>query len=79
MCMAGGNTWLFFFKEPCTTPSHTHKRACYFGCLKGVSKSVQVLLNGKGSSYGTDFNNSEIASPVLPPTIHIHKHQHLCT
>ena len=42
-------------------------RACYFGCLKEVSKSVQVLLNGIEdwiSSYGIDFDSSEIASPV---------------
>ena len=26
--------------------SITHNRVCYFGCLKGVSKSVQVLFNG---------------------------------
>ena len=40
-------------------------RACCFGCLKEVSKSVQVLLNGmEAVSSGTEFNNSEIASPV---------------
>ena len=39
------------------TPKYVKHRAGYFGCLKGVSKSVQVLLNG------TDFDNSETASP----------------
>ena len=41
-------------------------RVRYFGCLKGGSKSVQVLLNGVEcrSSHGTDFDISEIPSPV---------------
>ena len=28
-------------------------RACYFGCLKGVSKSVQALCNGTEAVFGT--------------------------
>ena len=36
-----------------------------FGCLKGVSKSVQVLFKLYISSCGTDFDNSELASLVL--------------
>ena len=39
-------------------------RVCYFGRLKGVSKSVQVLFNGIEAIYGTDIENSEIASRV---------------
>ena len=40
----------------------------YLSCLNGVSKSVQVLLNGNyRSSHGTDCNNSQIASPVPGP------------
>ena len=35
----------------------------YFGLLQEASKSVQVLLTGI-ESVGTDFVNSEIASPV---------------
>ena len=36
----------------------------YFACLKGLSKSVQVLLNDiDRSSCGTDYVNSEIARP----------------
>ena len=38
-------------------------RPAILAVSKGVSKSVQVLLNG--SSCGADFENSEIASPVL--------------
>ena len=34
---------------------------CYLGCLKGVSKSVCW----HSCSYGTDFEDSEIASPVV--------------
>ena len=38
----------------------------YFSCLKGLSKSVQVLLNAIcRNSYGTDSNTSEIPGPVL--------------
>ena len=36
----------------------------YFGFWKRVSKSVQLLLHGVDGNYGTDFDNSEIASPV---------------
>ena len=32
-------------------------RACNFGPLKGVSKSVQLLFNGIEAGYGTDFDN----------------------
>ena len=39
-------------------------RAYYVGCLKVVSKSIQVLLNGLEQLYGTDFDNFEIASPA---------------
>ena len=41
-------------------------RVCYFGCLKGVCKSVQVLLNGieAPGRCGTHFETFEIkASP----------------
>ena len=31
-----------------------------FGCLKGLSKLVQVLFIWNRSSYGADFDNSEV-------------------
>ena len=37
----------------------------YFGCLKGVSKSVRVLLNGMEAIMGIDFEISELARPVF--------------
>ena len=39
--------------------------ACHVGCLKVTSRSVQVLLNGIGSSYATGLDASEIASPAV--------------
>ena len=41
-------------------------RACYFGCLQGCLKSVQVLFNGiEAVMVRTLFDSSEIASPEL--------------
>ena len=40
----------------------------YFGCLQGVPKSAEVLFPWYRSILGTDFDNSEIASPVIPHT-----------
>ena len=36
-----------------------------FGCLKGVLKSVQVLLDGIDAAFGADFNISEMASTAI--------------
>ena len=47
----------------------------YFGCLKVAPMSVQVLLTGFSATNGTDFENSEIASPVQahpPQTQSVH-------
>ena len=38
-------------------------RLCYFGSLKGVSNSVQVLFNGTQQCW-SDLDNSEIASEM---------------
>ena len=38
-------------------------RACYFGCSKGFQS--QFRFSWYRSSYETDFDNSEIASPEL--------------
>ena len=38
--------------------------ASHFGCLKGVSKSIQVLLNGIRAVVELFLDTSEIASPV---------------
>ena len=37
----------------------------YLGCLKGVSKSLQVWLKGIGASCGTDLDSSETAGPEV--------------
>ena len=38
---------------------------CYFGCLKGLSKSVQVVLNGIEAVMVLTFDSAETASSVL--------------
>ena len=39
------------------------RRACYLGCLKGTFKVTSGTAEWYRSSCGTDFDNSEIASP----------------
>ena len=44
-------------------------RACCFGSVKGALKSVEVIPGNVAwyrSSCDTEFDNSEMASPVLP-------------
>ena len=36
----------------------------YFGCFKAGFNATSGTVEWYGSSYGTDFSNSEIASPV---------------
>ena len=40
----------------------------YFGCSRAVSKSLQVLMNGRSSS-ATHFDNFGIASPPQCPSL----------
>ena len=42
-----------------------YARVCYFGCLKGGLKVSSGTAEWYRSSYGTDFDNAETASPVL--------------
>ena len=43
-------------------------RACYFGCVRGRSKSVQVLFNGTEAVTVLIFDNVDIASPAVLPS-----------
>ena len=40
-------------------------RACYFGCFEGDLRVSLGTAFWYRSNYGTDFDNSEIASPAL--------------
>ena len=43
-----------------------NNRACYFGFLKECFQSQFGYCVMYRSSYGTDFDGSEVASPLIP-------------
>ena len=67
---------LDLMEAPRSLYCRSFNRVCYFSSLKGVLQSGQVLLNMAiwyRSSYGTDFDDSEIASPdIMVPCMHIY-------